>query len=206
MRSWMIGVISGIMPVALAPTLPGRGTVLILLAGGVMLSWGGRCSAVNYFAGLLLGLALAIWHGHNLLDRRPNPVCELQTAHVDGVVSSLPRTTLLRGGDRQQRFEFSVNSIEPVTCAGPVNLQLSYYGEQTIHPGERWLFRIKLKRPWGLANPGAFNIQSWYSQNRVDAVGNVGANAALRIPDAVGLSFLHQELRQGVSRRLSALP
>ena len=90
----------------------------------------------------------------------------------------MPRIEVLRDGGSRQRFEFRLSRVEPARCAGPHTLLLSYYGPRQIIPGQRWRFHSKLKRPWGLANPGSFNMQSWYAQTGIDALGNIRPDSA----------------------------
>ena len=52
-------------------------------------------------------------------------------------------------------------------------LLLSYYGQRSLSAGQRWRFHVRLKRPWGLANPGSFNYQSWLAQHGYAGTGYV---------------------------------
>ncbi|MEH6582849.1 MAG: DNA internalization-related competence protein ComEC/Rec2 [Halioglobus sp.] len=206
MRSWMIGVISGILPVGLFATLPALAYVPFLLVVALLLLVvkGGQLS--QFGSGLILGLAVALMHGHQLLERRPEAGCEGVMSRMEGVVASLPRVSTLRNGDKRQRFEFRIEAIAPQACARVQTVLLSYYGSTSINPGERWRFSGRLKRPWGLANPGSFNIQSWYAQTGIDALGNVAGKRATRLQAREGLAYIHHSLRQAVSRELAQLP
>jgi competence protein ComEC len=83
---------------------------------------------------------------------------------------------------------------------------LSYYGPAKIIPGQTWTFPAKLSKPWGLANPGSFNLQAWYAQTGIDAVGSVTGGRGLREADPVTAASLPDRLRQVVSERIMALP
>ncbi|MFV0278546.1 MAG: DNA internalization-related competence protein ComEC/Rec2, partial [Parahaliea sp.] len=89
---------------------------------------------------------------------------------------------------------------------GPRRLLLMYYGGERLVPGERWRFEVLLKRPWGLVNPGSFNMQGWFASSGIDATGSVrsGASAARRLAPAQG--SWHHRLRQVISDRLAAQP
>lgn len=48
-----------------------------------------------------------------------------------------------------------------------------YYPSQPIQAGQRWLLRIRLKRPHGMLNPGGFDYEQWLFTKRIDATGYV---------------------------------
>ena len=206
MRSRMIGAILGILPVALLQSLP-EPTLLAFVA---VLGIYGQIFALRRIAlvvsGSLLGFVFACVHGYILLDTRVDSACEMQPVRVEGIVTSLPRLRSLRSGDAQQRFEFTVLNIEPLRCRGPKTLLLSYYGEESIAPGDRWIFESKIKRPWGTANSGSFNVQAWYAQMGFDGTGNVRHNTALKIAAEETPRTVHHRLRYAVGARLDSLP
>ena len=84
------------------------------------------------------------------------PKLEGRDLDVVGVVSSLPAVS-----ERAVRFEFEVESAahrlpkklllawhrSPWTEEGPALLR------EPVHPGERWLFTLRLRRPHGHVNP-----------------------------------------------------
>jgi competence protein ComEC len=206
----MIGIVTGILPVAQMPSLPSMTVVPVMLLASVLIlavSASISSSRGAYFvSGLLLGAALGIFHGQSLLDRRVVTECELAVVRLEGTVSSLPRVSAVRLGELRQTFEFQLSAIEPQHCAGPRKVLLSYYGEQTIVPGEQWRFYSRLKRPWGVASPGAFNMQAWYAQAGLDAVGSVRKQGAERLSAAGGIKYAHHRARQTISKHLADLP
>src|SRR5688572_16997085 len=94
---------------------------------------------------------------------------------VVGVVSSLPAHT-----ERGVRFEFEVES-----AAMPRKVLLWWYRgnpideEQaaalsgSVHPGERWLFTVRLRRPHGQVNPNGFDYEAWLLERGIGATGYV---------------------------------
>ncbi|MFT6365170.1 MAG: competence protein ComEC [Bacteroidia bacterium] len=200
----MIGTIVGIIPVAMLATLPSlRVLVLFFLASVVVLAVNRRTFG-KWASGVLLGTAIATSHGHTLLSSRVSPNCEQLKLQLVGVVASLPILSASRFGKSRQRFRLEVASIEPKSCAGPKSILLSYYGPQQILPGQNWQFDAKLKRPWGLVNPGGFNVQSWYAQEGIDAVGTAVAQTESRVGRASDLRYKHHEVRSAVSSRMSS--
>ena len=205
MRSWMIGLLLGMAPVPLLATLPSPG-----LAGGLALAGGigllGKSCFWRSCAGLALGAALAIAHGHWLLQGRLEAACAGQPTALTGRVASLPRRSAMADGVTRQRFEFDVESLRPGRCAGPRRVLLSYYGEQQLQPGQWWQFSARLKKPWGLANPGSYNLQAWLAESGIDAVGSVLKNGASPLPRSVSAGDLANRLRNAISQRIAAQP
>src|SRR4051812_29836697 len=98
---------------------------------------------------------------------------------VVGVVSSLPAI-----GERSVRFELDVEGAEDGARL-PRKLLLSWYGSAfaeeeaaagampAIHPGERWAFTVRLRRPHGLVNPHGFDYEAWLLERGIGATGYV---------------------------------
>ncbi len=206
MRSWMMGLVPGVVSVGYWPALPTW--PVWLLCAAVLPGLVFRRSAVaGFLGGGAAGCVLAWVYGIFLLYGRIAGDCVSIPLTVSGTVTSLPGTSVLRGAVPRQRFEFAVEELRPVRCAGPKRIQLSYYGDHRIRPGDRWQFEVRLRKPWGLANPGVYNQQEWFARNRIDAVGSVreSAQAPRLVARATGLSALPDRLRQDISTRIGEL-
>jgi competence protein ComEC len=104
------------------------------------------------------------------------PELEGHDLEVLGVVASLPALS-----ERSVRFEFEVESSpqrlpkklllswhrSPWVEEGPALLQ------QSVHPGERWLLTVRLRRPHGHVNPYGFDYEAWLLERGVGATGYV---------------------------------
>ncbi|MBT4518368.1 MAG: DNA internalization-related competence protein ComEC/Rec2 [Halieaceae bacterium] len=202
MRLWMIGVLLGIAASLLPPQLLAVPPLLLLAIGAVALL-AHRSQCVLLYSGAMIGLGYGLFTGQAMLDRRLGADCERLPSLVEGSISSLPLVSRVGKDRSRQRFEFSLERIQPQRCAGPQRLLLSYYGEQTLQPGERWRFQVILKKPWGLANPGTFNVQDWYAQKGIDGTGSVRIKGAQRL--SVEHGGWHHRLRQRVSNRVAML-
>jgi len=208
MQSWMIGLVSGIVFGGYWTRLPPWQLSLALVAVALILRpWHSSHSALRLLiAGLACGSALALVSGTLLLDHRITKECVGLPVVVTGTVSSLPRSGEMPGGVIRQRFEFTVDELYPERCAGPQNLMLSYYGDHLIEPGIKWQFEAKLKKPWGLANPGVYNMQAWFAQRGVDAVGSVrNAAKAQQLSASPALTGIPNRLRQRISEHIQDL-
>ena len=201
----MIGLLLGIAPVALLPQLPGVwvAPALAVLAVATRLCPG---RAAGLVSGVCAGAALALANGAAHQAHRLPAHCETRPLSLEGLVDSLPRRTAMPSGELRQRFEFRVQSVTPADCAGPRRVLLSRYTQERLEAGQRWRFPVRLRRPWGLANPGSFNMQAWFAQTGIDAVGSVRVRGAYPLPATPGVASLHHRLRERISTRLHSLP
>jgi competence protein ComEC len=205
MQPWMIGLVSGVVSSGYWPVLP-PGWVILLFTVLAVLTLPWRPPGLRFICGMSCGCALALLYGTQLLKHRLVDQCVGIPVTVTGIVNSLPTERPLPRGELLQRFEFSVTGMVPAHCAGPRKLMLSYYGDDTIHPGDAWQFEAKLKKPWGLANPASFNMQVWFAQQGIDGVGNVSESIRTRkLPHDPGLLSLPDQMRQDIARRIDAL-
>jgi competence protein ComEC len=201
----MSGLVAGTLSVGLWPSLP---SLLVAVFFCLLAALGAMFRPrlpVCVSAGLLMGMALGLVHGHELLARRLPETCVGEMISLRGEIASLPRRSTMVDGTPRQRFEFIVHELAPHSCGGPRRILLSYYGPQQLSPGEHWQFIASLKRPWGLANPGSHNFQSWFAQTGIDARGSVSAGRARHLATAGSLDQPHQRLRQVISQRIAEL-
>ncbi len=200
-RWQLAGLLAGFTLCAWIPVLPQTGIILVIAVTGLL---GYRyCRGPLIIApALMMSLAWAAWSGLDLIRTRLPLECVRTPVQLTGVVKTLPRKTIIRDQPRQ-RFEFELRQIEPKRCRGPVRLLLSYYGESEIAPGQHWQFETRLRRPWGLANPGSHNMQAWFAVSGIDALGSVaGEGVAIAVPDPQP-AILHHKLRHKISSAIS---
>jgi competence protein ComEC len=117
------------------------------------------------------------------------PQLEGRDVAVVGVVSSLPARM-----ERGVRFELDVESA-PNGERVPGKLLLSWYRsaakpgetqteedaallEREVHPGERWLLTVRLRRPHGSVNPNGFDYEAWLLERGIGATGYVRSNGS----------------------------
>lgn len=200
----MIGVVAGVLPLGLLPRLPPPELMGLMALAGLGLCFIGH-SGARLLGGLLLGLSFACSQGQAMLERRLSDACVALDVNVEGSIASLPRLTQVANDTLRQRFELRVHSIAPASCAGPRKLLVSYYGSSRPVPGEQWHMVLRLKKPWGLANPGSFNMQAWFASSAIDGVGSVRSNQAIRLRVASGIDSLHHRVRLLVRERINTL-
>ena len=108
------------------------------------------------------------------------PELEGRDLDVVGVVSSLPARM-----ERGVRFEFEVEAA-PNGERLPKKILLSLVSQPvrpaksgrrcssaSVHPGERWLLTVRLRRPHGSVNPHGFDYEAWLLERGIGATGYV---------------------------------
>jgi competence protein ComEC len=131
-----------------------------------------------------IGFCWALGMAHLRLADRLAPELEGRDIDVVGVVASLPAA-----GERGLRFEFEP---EHAGVKLPGKILLSWYrsarrGEPRgelleeqpailsapLHPGERWRFTVRLRRPHGNVNAHGFDYEAWLLERGAGATGYV---------------------------------
>ncbi|MCZ6829672.1 MAG: DNA internalization-related competence protein ComEC/Rec2 [Gammaproteobacteria bacterium] len=203
----MIGTVVGVFAVGWMPALTPLVYCACSIAGAVSL----LCWQRSVSSWLLLGLALGFCYGnawgYSLLARRLPAALEGQTVALQGAIIELPQWRRFSGGGQRQRFAFvleepaCLDNTSACLAAGS-KLLLSWYGPRMLEVGQRWRWQAKLKRPWGLANPGSFNYQAWLAQHRFSATGSVREHDLVQLADRPAWWLPHQRLRQYLSLQL----
>jgi competence protein ComEC len=144
-----------------------------------------------FWAGLLAHARMADWLA---------PELEGRDLEVVGVVAGLPAP-----GERGVRFEMETESAASGERL-PKKLLLSWYApEVQVHPGERWLLTVRLRRPHGNLNPGGFDYEAWLLERGIGATGYVrqgGQQRRLGHRNAFGDRL--QKTREAVRDRFQA--
>lgn len=135
----------------------------------------------------LLGFVWASGYAYFYLSEELPRKWENQDVVLTGTIDSLPFRS-----ERGQRFNFAVEQVR-VDGAGdltllapwPSRVALSWYGPDwggdsggvqkvpSVQPGERWQFRVRLKRPHGNANEFGFDYEAWLLEQGIRATGSV---------------------------------
>lgn len=74
-----------------------------------------------------------------------------------------------------------------------------------VRPGERWQFFLRLKRPHGLQNPGGFDGERWWHQERITATGWIKSAQRLQAAPP-SLDGLRWRIRQRLLTRFPQHP
>lgn len=205
MRSWMIAFSLGILLGGMIPGSPDP-DYLPLCFIPIILSL--RFSALRLLAAYGLGLFWVLYWAVNSLAQILPAELERKDFWVRGEVASLPEV-----GTINTRFVFEVTG----SCLGvrpdcgfnqgllhKQSILLSLYEKYQLKPGQHWQFKVRLKRPHGFVNPGAFDYEAWLWQQGVRASGYVRSdseNQLLQENSAPGF----EQLRYQFSKKLDQL-
>lgn len=119
-----------------------------------------------------------------LADRLAHEL-EGRDIEVVGIIAGLPAA-----GERSLRFEFEPESVSaPPGARLPGKILLSWYrspfyeeqpaiATEPVHPGERWRFTVRLRRPHGNLNPHGFDYEAWLLERGVGATGYVRSRSS----------------------------
>ena len=175
--------------------------LLLLCLGFLILSR--RFPFSGVVAAACFGFRGAGGYGQWQLPHGLSPQLEGRELLLTGVVASLPQREV-----RSIRFVFEPDSAEldGNTIEVPERLRLSWYNDfpANLLPGQRWQLLVKLKRPWGMMNPGGFDYEGWLFAQGIRATGYVRrAERNLLLDDAPWRVPL-QRLRSGLHDKLIA--
>ena len=125
---------------------------------------------------VLLGAAWTMLRADAALAARLAPALEGRDLLVSGSVHGLPRAS-----DEATRFDFALDSAtlegQPVALSGL--LRLSWYDTAPpIEPCSLWKLHVRLKRPRGMVDPGAFDFERYALSEGISATGYVRDDAA----------------------------
>ena len=169
-----------------------------------------------------LGWSLTLAHALWLAERNGPLAAELEAQDLDlvGVVASLPEPS---AGGWRFRVEVAqawrLGRPLAVPAEVPERIELGWYaasardpGERlaTLSPGvqpgvgERWQWRVRLKRPHGQSNPGGVDAEQWWWTQGVGAIAYVREGRLDPVPRRLATTGSHrlEAWRQAVRERL----
>lgn len=194
-RCWPLALALGIALSALLPALPALHWFWLLPFLPLLLwrSGGWRPGLLLVALGFFWGMACGHWQ----LAHRLPPAYQDTDLTVIGTFVGLPDHD-----PRRERVLMAVESLQtPEGKPLPLplrHIRVSWYGGPTLHSGERWRLRLRLKRPRGFVNPAGFDYQLWLMRQHVDATGYVRAapeNRRLSPANARSLSHWRERAR-----------
>ncbi len=200
MRLSVLAFVGGVVCLQMQATLPAPWLLALgvaLAAPAIYLS--ARCRPglfrlVSLCAAAVIGFAWAGAMAHWRLAEQLPEAWEAKEVQLSGVVASLPQRF-----ERGERFVFDVKSVDTPGALVPSRIMLSWYGRrddsdadvivavddrELVHPGERWVLTVRLKRPHGNANPHGFDYEAWLLERGILATGTVASRRDMQRLDA----------------------
>jgi len=150
------------------------------------------------------GFFWAATYGHGHLSQVLAPSLEGKEIFAEGIIGSLPDYQ-----DGRVRFLFFPErarlGTQQVTL--PSRLRLAWYQgyPATLAPGQRWALTIKLKRPWGMMNPGGFDYEGWLFARGIGATGYIRQVTGNRLLADSPWEMPLQRLRYSVYHQLQTV-
>ena len=209
MRSSIIAFALGVCLLQQQPQLPPLVWALLLLPAAA-LCWRLRAAKACVLLAPVLFAALGFFYAAAWAQWRMGERLQAQWEGVDlavsGVVAGLPQP--FEGG---VRFDFDIEQAETRAARLPQRIALAWYTGSSreefqelapIRAGERWRFRVRLRRPHGNLNPHGFDYESWLLQRAIGATGYVRPGDTIRLDDLVPRpAYLLQRAREVLRER-----
>lgn len=198
-----VAFITGVLLLQYQPTLPAP-LLSLLLCPLLYAAWRYYSRPpIHGIAVLLCGFLWASIMAH--LSLHPGLAGELEgrDLQVVGIVESLPDATAQRTG-----FRFLVEQIldGQHNYPSPGYVRLNWYrNAPELSPGERWRLLVRLKRPHGMANPGAIDYEKSLFQKGIRATGYVRNDAINARLEILYAGYLFQHLRQIMAKRINTV-
>lgn len=238
MRLWAIAFLLGILSVQQLSDLPDKVwllaisfiAVLLLFITFKPLQWQSKNTSKHrinrglliFVSGLAFGFAWAFGHAYWMMGQRLLAQYEGVDLVVEGMVASLPVSPAVQRkgstfrqhfGQQRVRFDFTLTKVISPSDLSltnfPKRIRLSWYRPQSkIEAGAFWRFTVRLKRPYGLSNPGGFNYENWLYQKRIQARGYIRSSDFNQLLETQTSSLLLPKwlikFRQLILNKLSA--
>ena len=151
-------------------------------------------TVVLAFVGFLLGVLLASVRGQQMMAQQLPTALNGTEYLIEGEVVGLPqwrkdrwsfyiRPILVEAGDAH--LDRGLANIRKIRLSWRPPKGLGLYHQLRLEAGDVRRFKVRLKRPRGLVNPGGFDYQAWLIRKRV------GAHGYLLEPPSEKLEFVH---------------
>ncbi len=203
-----VSLLAGTSLALLLPWVPAPWVLTTALAAGAWAWWRGR--RLRLAGAALAGLAWAGLHASWVLGAQLPPSFELRDLEVRGRISSL-----LHAEPRRTRFLLQIDDEgdSPAPLRGKL-VQLAWYDDYGAHqPGPRtqleagahWRFRVKVRAPRGLANPGGFDSERHALGQRIAATGYIrDPIAATRLGAPGGINAWRERMSTRIESTVAA--
>jgi competence protein ComEC len=179
MRLSLLAFCAGVLWLQTSAQLPSCQWIATLAASALALALV-PITVARTAAGALAGYCWAAWLASAAMGGQLDPAHEGRDLQVIGTVSGLPGVSA-----QGTRFLLDVERYSTAMPQPPRRISLGWYRDRgpvpDLRPGQRWQLTVRLQRPHGTANPGAFDVEAWWLEQGVRATGYVRANGSHRM-------------------------
>ena len=191
-------MLAGVLALLAMPELPAGHLLAALCAPFALLLLPRQ--RLRWLLFLPLGFAWCWYVAGGHLAERLEPGLEGRTLATAGWVHSIPQ---VRG--RLQEFEFAIETLDG-HAPGPgipslIRLSMDP-GIASPRAGEHWRFDLRLRRPRGFMDPGAFDYEGWLFRHGIGATGYGVAAVRLDATTRYPLLRLRAALEESIRRAL----
>ncbi len=169
-----------------------------------------------------LGFIIAAFAAQYQIDNQLPPQYEGEELLLQGKILDIPNSNeegvrFILKVDKAELVNHSeyltLNKVQKVKLEFKGNVRLGWFRhQQVINAGEKWQFKVRLKRPSGFLNPGGFDYEKWLFTERISATGYVRKSQTLnrRLAESHWYSInrlrqnIHENIQQNVENKSSA--
>jgi len=127
---------------------------------------------------LFFGFTIATFTAQNQINNRLSPQYEGEELLLQGEIQNIPNPNkegvrfVLKVDKAEWVSDVNIAQNIPIDFKG--NVRLGWFRHhQVLNAGEKWQFKVRLKRPSGFLNPGGFDYEKWLFTERIGATGYV---------------------------------
>ncbi|CAM4451447.1 MAG: ComE operon protein 3 [Legionellaceae bacterium] len=161
-------------------------------------------SLLKIFIPLLLGWSWALFHAFWQLSKNLPSELEGKSLLTCGEIVSIPEFH-----NNSVYFNFLLKKIiNPSSEKDNYLIRLSWYSKTlpSLHIGDYWQFKIKVKRSNSIQNPGGSDYERWLFEHGINAIGyiqSVKENQFIKKQNYSFFNTLREKLNQGLIESLN---
>ena len=156
---------------------------------------------LQFATALCLGLSWHGWWAYAQLSQQLPVALEGRDITVIGEIISSPQRN-----SRAQRFEFYIHASDAGFARRKI--LLNYYGESPFHAGQLRQLTVRLNKPHGYVNAGAFDYEAWLFQKKIAARGYVRLNNPVTLlgHNTYSIAARRASIRRSFQQQATKLP
>lgn len=198
-----LALLGGICCTMFLPQMPSLAWMYVIIAACCTLLFVQPNHPLRIIAIAGLGLSLMVFHFHQHQSHALPAKIDREKITVIGTISSVVEDSK----KPKSKFIFEIKNIEGKDYGWklPASVQLTWHhAKKSLQPGDSWKLKIKVKPPRNYANPGSFDAEKFYFQQRIVGLGYVIDAKENRLLQPNILSRPINNLRQHILRVMHA--